>query len=127
MQGSRKDIFLLPLHLSFLYLRNRRFLAMSDSTSNRQIIAILQSIIAEKIKPGLEIRNIESTSPLLEGGLGLDSIMVVDLIVATEQQFAFNFAEDDLSLDSFASLEALARVIARHVTTPPAAAHLSPA
>lgn len=100
---------------------------MSDSTSNRQIIAILQSIIAEKIKPGLEIRNIESTSPLLEGGLGLDSIMVVDLIVAAEQQFAFNFAEDDLSLDSFASLEALARVIARHVTTPPAAAHLSPA
>jgi len=100
---------------------------MSDSTSNRQIIAILQSIIAEKIKPGLEIRNIEATSPLLEGGLGLDSIMVVDLIVATEQQFAFNFAEDDLSLDSFASLEALARVIARHVTTPLAAAHLSPA
>ncbi len=86
---------------------------MSDSTSNPQIIEILKNIIAEKIKPDLETQNLEATSPLLDGGLGLDSIMVVDLIVAVEHRFAFHFAEDDLSLDSFASLDALARVIAR--------------
>jgi acyl carrier protein len=88
-------------------------LYMSDSISKPEIIAILKNIIAEKIKPGLEAQNLETTIPLLDGGLGLDSIMIVDLIMAVEQQFSFHFAEDDLSLDSFASLDALAQVIAR--------------
>ncbi|MGI9214069.1 MAG: acyl carrier protein [Methylococcaceae bacterium] len=93
---------------------------MTDSNSRFQIIDFLKHIIAEKIKPGVEAQDIESDSPLLDGGLGLDSIMVVDLIVAVEHHYAFNFAEDDLSLDSFASLDALAGVIARHdvIATP---------
>lgn len=87
---------------------------MTDSNSKFPIIDVLKNIIAEKIKPDVDALDIESDTPLLDGGLGLDSIMVVDLIVAVEHHYAFNFGEDDLSLDSFSSLDALAKVIARH-------------
>lgn len=87
---------------------------MTNSNQIDSIIDILSNIIIEKIKPGLDRKQITPNIPLLEEGLGLDSIMVVDLIVAVEKHFAFNFAEDDLSLESFASLMSLAKVIDRH-------------
>lgn len=94
---------------------------MTASKVNDYIVGILCDMIVDKIKPDLDKKAINANTPLLDDGLGLDSIMVVDLIVAVENYFGFNFAEDDLSLDSFASLTALSKVIARHEIEAPVA------
>ena len=77
-----------------------------------EIIDRLKLLVA-----GLDVQlaadQIEDTTFLFEGGLGLDSFAVVELIVAIEQNFAIEFPEEDLSPESFQDLRTLAGVVAR--------------
>ena len=88
---------------------------MTMPKTHDSITDTLRDIIVSKIKPELDRESVSNTASLLDDGLGLDSIMIVDLIVAVEHQFEFNFAEDDLSLESFSNLNALAKVIERRL------------
>ena len=48
---------------------------------------------------------------LLEDGLGLDSIALVELISLIEENFNVQFGEDDLKLEAFANVQTLAQHI----------------
>jgi acyl carrier protein len=56
---------------------------------------------------------IEDTTLLFDGGLGLDSFAIIELIGLVERSFAFEFAESDLCPESFTDVITLGRVIAR--------------
>ena len=77
------------------------------------VVDRLKKLLVEKVNTELKIEEIDVHVPILEEGLRLDSIMVVDLIVAIEKDFGFNFAENDLSMESFSSLGNLAQLVAR--------------
>jgi len=59
-------------------------------------------------------REIWPNTSLTEGGLWLDSVALLEVIVACEAEFAVEFdSEEDLSTQALASLGSLATVIQR--------------
>jgi acyl carrier protein len=71
----------------------------------------LRRLVAERLDVNRALSDIASDMPLLGGGLGLDSLAIVELISLTEECFAIEFGEDQLNMDSFASLNSLAEVV----------------
>jgi acyl carrier protein len=79
-----------------------------------QTIERLRQLIATKLDANIKIEEIEPSTALLESGLKLNSLAIVDLITYVEEEFGVQFGEDDLNMDSFASVQALANVIDSH-------------
>jgi acyl carrier protein len=50
--------------------------------------------------------------PLVDGGLELDSVALVELIAALEERLEFQFHDTDLRTQSFRTLGSLAAVVA---------------
>ena len=77
--------------------------------------AIIQRL--KELIGGLDIHlsadQIDETMFLFEGGLGLDSFAVLEIIVGIEQEFGIEFPEEDLTPESFQDLRALGDVVAR--------------
>ncbi len=76
-----------------------------------RILNELKRLLAEQVDSNIDIQDIDPDAPLLENGLNLDSVAIIDLIGLSEKAFRIEFREDDLCMDSFASLRALATVI----------------
>jgi acyl carrier protein len=77
----------------------------------QEIISRLKKIIAEDLDVNLKIEDIDETVPLLEQGLALDSIVLVEFIGLIEHQFDIEFSESDLRIDVFKNLQVLAELI----------------
>jgi len=78
------------------------------------IIDRLRHLVAENLDMNVKPEEIDPDAQLLEGGLMLDSISLVKLIALSEQEFKVELGEEELRMESFASLRALAGVIAVH-------------
>lgn len=75
------------------------------------VIDRLKQIIAEQLDVNIKLQDIDADAPLFEGGLGLDSIAIVELITLIEERFGFQFADDELNLKPFQDLRTLAQFI----------------
>jgi acyl carrier protein len=73
------------------------------------IMEQLKGLILQ-LNPSLTSQQLDDDASIVED-LGLDSIIVVTLINLIEDRFAFIFAEEDLSMDTFASIRLLAEFI----------------
>lgn len=80
----------------------------------------LKHLIAEKLDVNIKVEDIDADAPLLEDGLKLDSLAIVELITLIEDHFGIQFGEDDLNMDAFGSLRTLASLIAAHRELEPA-------
>jgi acyl carrier protein len=78
------------------------------------IVDRLRYLVAEKMDLSIRLEEIDPDAELMDGGLMLDSLALVKLIGLSEREFQIEFGEDDLLMESFASLRALAGVIAVH-------------
>lgn len=78
------------------------------------IIVQLRRLIATRLDVNLKEADISADVSLMEDGLRLDSLAIVELITLIEDTFHIQFGEDDLTMDTFASLRTLAEVIERH-------------
>ena len=87
---------------------------MQSDDPPAEIIGELKQLLA-----GLDIRlaveRIEDTTPLFDGGLGLDSFAVVEFIISIEENFAFEFRKSDLVPESFRDLRTLGAVVASNL------------
>jgi acyl carrier protein len=79
---------------------------------NPEISDRLKHIIAEQLDAKIELHEIEDEKPLLQGGLGLDSVAVMGLITLIEENFGFEFADDELNLKPFQNLHTLTDFVA---------------
>ena len=84
-------------------------------STHTEIVETLKQILADEMDLGLVRDQIDATVPLLEEGLGLDSIVIVELIASVEERFDFEFQDSDLREANFESLEALATVVAQRI------------
>lgn len=75
------------------------------------IISQLRGMIAGELDVRIKAEEITDDVPLLEGGLALDSIVLYEFISLIEKRFRFEFADQALSTEIFASLTVLARHI----------------
>lgn len=87
------------------------------------IVAELKRMIVEDLDVRIPAANVTPEVPLLEGGLGLDSIVLYELITLIEKRFDFEFGDDNLNTAQFANLTVLARYI--HGAAPRASAAAS--
>ena len=78
---------------------------------SENIIDQLKEIIVNDLDAGLSKSDIGDSEPLFEGGLGLDSIVVMELILSIEKRFKMQFDDDELSIASFGDLESLSKMI----------------
>ena len=75
------------------------------------IIEGLKEIMTEELDVNLQLEEIDENAPLLEGGLGIDSIAIVRLISFCEDQFDIQFSDQDLIPENFTTLTILANLI----------------
>ena len=71
----------------------------------------LRRLVAERLDVNRTLDEVTPDAPLLGCGLGLDSLAIVELVTLTEECFGIEFGENELNMDSFASLRALATVV----------------
>ena len=76
------------------------------------IVEQLKNIIVDQLDANIKRAEITLDVSLLEDGLGLDSIMLVELISLVEENFSFQFAEDELDLNIFTNIQTLAAFVA---------------
>jgi acyl carrier protein len=77
-----------------------------------EIVAQLKAIIADQLEVNLVADEIDEQDSFFEGGMGIDSVAVVELIVITEDHFGVEFADEDLVPEWFRSLRAFAELVA---------------
>ncbi|MBZ4202454.1 MAG: acyl carrier protein [Methylovulum sp.] len=73
-----------------------------------QMINTLKNMLVERINTELVQHEINENASILEGELGLDSIMLVEFISLLEDNFNLTFGENDLTMDVFTNLRTLA-------------------
>ena len=92
----------------------------TDSEANppslQDIVSALKRSLAQTEGFRQAADEIDPNVTLLESGLDLDSITIVELIARIEAHFEFQFRDTDLRTRSFASLQALAEVVLRRLS-----------
>ena len=83
---------------------------MSDKTA---VLTQLKQILVEDLDLHLKVEEIEDDAVLLEGGLGLDSVVLVELISFLETRFGIQLDDQSLDAESFENLSALADMVLR--------------
>lgn len=80
-----------------------------------QVLEGLKHIVAEDLDLNLTYEALDETVPLFEGGLALDSVILVELISFIEKRFAIELRDDVLNMETFHNLLSVARVVREHL------------
>jgi len=87
-------------------------------TGQNEIVGAIESIINEELNPS-EITGVFGRHTLLfDGGLGLDSFGVVELISGLETRFNFEFLEADFQEQHFRTIGTLSDLVAHYIDQP---------
>jgi acyl carrier protein len=86
------------------------------STSIDTIVSSLKAVLANELNLNLTPDQIDDHAPLTDGGLNLDSIVIIELIGLVEAKFNFEFQDADLRTATFANVNALAEVVAKRIS-----------
>ena len=95
---------------------------IDDGTLVDQVRAIVTGVVGEGRAPA----EVDRDTPLAEGGFWLDSVEMLEVILACEGKFGITFKPaDDLIGDGLQSLGTLADAIRRRSSCPPSAGSTS--
>ncbi len=84
--------------------------------SQEAVINRLKDIISQDLDANLVREEISDDIPLFEEGLGLDSVILVELISLIEKEFKIQFSDEELNPESFNTVKVLADVISSKQT-----------
>jgi len=73
----------------------------------------LKTILLARLETVIDSDTVDANTPLLEGGLDLDSIALMELITTIEDQYEVAFSEEDFELENFSTLAAIASLLER--------------
>ena len=76
----------------------------------------LKNLILTELKSNIDPDAVTAEVPLFEGGLGLDSFAVLDLVMAIEKTFGVQFSEEDFAVENFANINAIIELISKYQT-----------
>ncbi len=74
----------------------------------------IKQIIVEQINPKFKLEELKSETPLIGRGVGLDSVSLLELIVAIEAEFGVRFDDSDLTPELFQSVSSIASYVGRN-------------
>jgi len=78
---------------------------------SEQVVEQIKRIVVEDLDVNLTYDDLDETVPLFEEGLGLDSVVLVELISFIEKRFDIQLQDDVLNTEAFKNLQSIARVI----------------
>ena len=84
----------------------------SRVSSGEAIKQTIKGLIANDLDVNVTLEEIGDEVSLLEKGLALDSVVIVELINLLEERFDFHFSDEDMKPELFESLTALADFVA---------------
>lgn len=90
---------------------NKDAVSQNEGVRHQEIISKLKKIIANELDVNLKIEDIDEAVSLLDQGLALDSIVLVEFIGLIEHHFGVQFSEADLRMDAFKNLQVLSELI----------------
>ena len=79
--------------------------------STRDVARQLKTILVKDLGLSLKEEEINDDTPLLEGGLALDSVVIAELIARIEDEFGIRFEDQNLRLELFDNLMTLAEFV----------------
>ena len=83
---------------------------MSDEIKKR-----IRKVLSDKTNSDLMFEILKDDTPLLELGIGVDSVATLELIVALESEFKISINEDDVSLGLIESINSIADYIGKRL------------
>ncbi len=86
---------------------------MTGNKTMNEITERLKQIIANDLDVNADMESIRDDVSLLEGGIGLDSVAVMEFISIIEEKYDFKFSDDELSMEPFQSLTVLSEFVAK--------------
>lgn len=75
------------------------------------VLPELRRMLLVDLKLGLDEAALRADVPLLEGGLGLDSITLFELITLVERRYGLSFPPEKMTSETFCSLDAVAALV----------------
>jgi len=78
----------------------------------------LKQIISQDLDVNLKQEEIDDEVSLFEGGLGLDSVVIMEFISLIEARFGFKFSDDELNMEQFKNLKILAEFVSAKAQQP---------
>lgn len=81
-----------------------------------QVLEKLKQILIEDLDLNLSYEDLDEKVPLFEGGLALDSVVVVELISFIEKRFNIELQEELLKMEAFKDLQSVVQVIQEQLT-----------
>ena len=81
------------------------------TSNDDSVIETLKRIMVDDLDLDLAYEDIDEDVPLFEGGLALDSVVVVELISFIEKRFNITLPEEMLTLDAFKNLRSMAQAV----------------
>lgn len=84
---------------------------MPQTKSLAETTAAIKNLIASELDVNIELEEIDDDISLLESGLALDSVVIVELISLLENKFDFHFSDDDMKPALFENLTTLTQFV----------------
>lgn len=84
---------------------------MTDSTPETSIEYRLKSLLIETLGADIKPEAIDDKTPLIGSGLGLDSVVILQLISKMEKDFGFSLNDLTIGPELFRNIESLANGI----------------
>jgi acyl carrier protein len=84
-----------------------------DFSSIPSLLVELKRMLVGKLAGMIDEGSIEPATPLLEGGLGIDSMTLFEFVDQIEKRFGFLFPEQSLTSDVFKTLNSIAAEVSR--------------
>ncbi len=91
------------------------YTSQSEKPNGETIKQTIKELIARDLDVNIELEDIGDEISLLDKGLALDSVVIVELIALLENRFGFHFDDEDMNPDLFESLSALSEFVAKKI------------
>ena len=75
----------------------------------------VRKVLIEKMLSEVDTEEIKDDTPLIELGVGVDSVATLELLVALESEFKISIDEDDISQNLLESINTIAEYIGKRL------------
>lgn len=90
---------------------------MNETPQHSQLHDRVKNLIVTRLKLEVDPASIDSQAPIFGGGLGLDSIDALELVLGIEQEFGVRIDDEEIGSAALASVEALSEFLVERGVT----------
>ena len=75
----------------------------------------IRKVLIEKMLSEVDPEELKDDTPLIELGVGVDSVATLELLVALESEFKISIDEDDISQNLLENIDSIAEYIGKRL------------